>query len=67
MDCKHCGKPIVLVPSAKERARRYGGKPEDYTRLFDYHAACTLALREKSLTELMARLRNGTIHHREVP
>ncbi len=45
--CTHCGKPIVLVPSAKERAEKYGGKPSDYTALFTIHAACQLELRNK--------------------
>jgi hypothetical protein len=47
MNCKHCHKPIVLVPSAAERAAKdCTGKTADYyTRQFDYHAACTLELR----------------------
>ena len=40
MNCLLCGKPIVLVPSAKERADKYGGKPSDYTALFTVHAEC---------------------------
>lgn len=57
MNCKHCGKPIVLIPSAAERARKYGGKPEDYTKLFEYHTACTLVMREQSTRELMQRIK----------
>lgn len=45
MNCIHCHKPIELVPSAAERARKFGGVPSDYTALFTYHAACTLKLR----------------------
>jgi hypothetical protein len=30
MKCSLCGKPIVLKPSAAKRAKKYGGKPEDY-------------------------------------
>jgi len=55
MNCKHCHKPIVLVPSAAERAKKYGGKPEDYIVLFEYHAHCTLELRAKSVSELIKR------------
>lgn len=55
MNCLHCHKPIVLVPSAAERARKCGGEPSDYTKLFTYHAACTLKLREQSTLELMRR------------
>jgi hypothetical protein len=40
--CKACGKPIVLVPSAKERAEKFGGKPSAYTRLFTVHAQCAV-------------------------
>lgn len=56
MLCKHCHKEIVLVPSAAERTKKYGGTPNDYTRLFEYHAACQLELREQGTRELMQRL-----------
>jgi len=36
----------MLVPSATERAKKFGGEPEDYIKLFTYHASCTLKLRE---------------------
>jgi len=29
MDCTICGRPIELVPSAAERAKKYGGKPKE--------------------------------------
>jgi hypothetical protein len=48
MKCSHCGKPIVLVPSASERARKFGGVPSDYTRLFTIHADCQLELRKRN-------------------
>lgn len=54
-NCRICGKPIVLVPSAKERAEKYGGKPSDYTRLFDTHTDCALKKREEDTLELMRR------------
>ena len=57
MKCTHCGKPIILVPSAKERAERFGGKPSDYTRLFTIHADCAIAKREADTLELMRRTR----------
>jgi hypothetical protein len=50
MICNHCGKPVVLVPSAAERARKFGSSPRDYERLFPVHADC--ALRERSLETL---------------
>jgi len=38
--CTLCGKPIILVPSAKERAERWGGKASDYEALFTTHSLC---------------------------
>jgi len=55
MNRLHCHKPIELVPSAAERARKTGGKPSDYTALFTYHAACTLELRARGAAELIRR------------
>lgn len=60
MNCQHCHKPIELVPSATERARKFGGEPKDYTERFPYHAACTLKLRAEGTAELMQRLRNSS-------
>ena len=56
MRCRICGKPIVLVPSAKERAAKFGGKPSDYTALFTTHSECALAERAKGTSELIKRL-----------
>lgn len=55
MNCTLCHKPIVLVPSARERAARYGGTPAHYTRLFQQHPECLIAKREREATELMRR------------
>ena len=55
MDCTICHKPIVLVPSAQERAKKSGGKPSDYTKLFTTHSACTIAKRNAEVTELIRR------------
>ena len=56
MRCRICGKPIVLVPSAKERAAKFGGKPSDYTALFTTHSECALAERGKETSELIKRI-----------
>lgn len=53
MNCTICGKPIVLVPSAKERAEKSGGKPSDYTKLFTAHGECQVQKREAETLELM--------------
>lgn len=56
MKCTECGKEIVLVPSAKERADKVGGKPSDYTKLFTVHTECAIAKRDKETSELLRRL-----------
>ena len=58
MNCALCGKPIVLVPSAKERADKYGGTPNDYTRLFTAHADCQVRKRNKDTLALIRQTRN---------
>ena len=55
VNCTICKKPIVLVPSATERAKRYGGKPADYAALFQQHAACIVAKREEETLTLIRR------------
>lgn len=56
MNCDICKKPIVLSPSAAERAAKVGGTPAFYTRLFRRHSDCELAERDKGLRELLQRL-----------
>lgn len=48
-NCTICGKPIILIPSAKERAAKdvTGKSAEYYRNLFTEHSECTLAKREK--------------------
>ena len=56
-NCTICGKPIVLVPSATERARKdVSGKPASYyLNLFTEHSDCVLAKRDRETRELIAR------------
>ena len=56
-NCTICGKPIVLSPSAAERARKdVTGKPASYyLDLFTEHGACVVAKRERETRELIAR------------
>jgi hypothetical protein len=42
MKCSICGKEVVLVPSAAERAAKHGNKPSYYTSLFPTHTKCFL-------------------------
>jgi hypothetical protein len=55
MNCTICNKPVVLIPSASERARKFGGTAESYTRLFTEHAECLIAKRNRETSELIAR------------
>ena len=57
MNCTICGKPIVLVPSAQERADKFGGRPSDYTNLFTQHSDCALAKCHQDTSALMRRNR----------
>lgn len=56
MNCTICKRPILLRPSAAERARKFGGKPNDYTRLFTTHADCAIAERSRQAVLLMRRI-----------
>lgn len=62
MRCGLCGDVVRLTPSAAERARLYGGRPSDYTKLFPNHAECELALRKANTTALMRRYARGADH-----
>ena len=62
MNCYICGKPVVLVPSAKERAKKYGETPAYYTRLFPAHAECVLKKRDEEVRKLMNKKIEVTIH-----
>ena len=63
-NCTYCNKPIVLIPSAQERASRYGGKPSDYTKLFTYHDDCFRKHHENETRELIKRI--NTSHPKPV-
>ena len=54
MKCTHCGKEVILIPSAAERSRkdRSGHSAAYYTALFPRHTACELALRENRAAAL---------------
>lgn len=55
MNCTICGKPVILTPTAKERAKKYGGKPSDYAALFTEHASCTIEKRNRETLALIQR------------
>jgi hypothetical protein len=56
MKCTICHEEIVLVPSAKERAKKYGGKPSDYTKLFTTHTSFELKKRKEQTAALMKKI-----------
>jgi hypothetical protein len=57
MNCSICNKPIVLVPSAEERASKdvAGNTATYYRSLFTTHSECALHKRESDTIELMRR------------
>lgn len=58
--CRICGQPIILKPSAEERAIRYGGVPSDYIKMFDAHSSCALAERSQQVAALITSKGKGT-------
>lgn len=54
--CNICSKPIILSPSAAQRAEQYGGNPSDYLELFTSHSDCFIAKRNRETVELMKEL-----------
>lgn len=60
MNCTLCHKPVILQPTAAQRAARNGGVPRDYVVLFPRHAECELKKREQDTHELISRLNAGT-------
>jgi hypothetical protein len=55
MNCNICNKPILLYPSANERAKKYGGKPSDYTKLFTTHSECLIQKRKDDTIKLIRK------------
>lgn len=53
MRCTYCGRDIVLVPSAKERAKKYGKPAKHYTNLFTIHEDCQIQKRNAELSKLL--------------
>ncbi len=55
-NCEICHKPVVLIPSAQERAAKHGGAARDYIRLFDTHASCFIEKRKQDTLALIRRI-----------
>lgn len=62
MNCTICNKPIVLVPSAEERAKKdmAGNPPIYYVKLFREHSECALIKREEETIAYMRRQNQGS-------
>ena len=58
MNCTICKEKIVLVPSATERAKKFGGKASDYVKVFTTHAQCTIDKRNNTVLEFLRSQRN---------
>jgi hypothetical protein len=59
--CTICHKPIVLSPSAKERARKFGGTASHYTSLFTTHADCAIKKRSGEAHDLMKKIKGEAV------
>lgn len=56
MKCTICGGEVILIPSAAERARKYGDHIASYyTSLFPTHTHCQLAKNKAAVIELIQR------------
>lgn len=55
-NCTICGKKIVLVPSAADRAKKFGGEASDYVKMFTTHSECAVNKRSQESTDLMRKL-----------
>lgn len=62
--CTICGKEIVLMPPASERAKKdkAGNSAQFYLDLFPEHGRCVVAKRSQESLDLMARLRHARAH-----
>lgn len=56
MDCTICHKPVILVPSARAKARATGQPASYFTRLNREHTECAIAKRDDETLALMRRI-----------
>ena len=57
MNCTYCNQPVVLSPSAAERAAKdvTGKSAAYYTQLFPNHATCSIAARSAEVIDAMRK------------
>lgn len=54
--CKYCGKPVILIPSAAERVKKFGMTVKYYLDLFPSHTKCLEEQHNKETLELQLRI-----------
>jgi len=52
-NCNVCKQPIVLVPSAAERAEKYGNTAKHYLDLFKTCSSCQIKMRAWSIDKVV--------------
>lgn len=64
-NCTICGKPIILIPSAEQRAAKdvTGKSAEYYRNLFTEHSTCTLFKRAEETANLVRKLSSDRFPH----
>lgn len=60
MKCRLCNQEIILVPSAEERAKKYGGTAQFYTKLFTVHGECQVRKNRQDSKKLIEKLNAKT-------
>ncbi len=53
--CPTCNKPVILVPSAAERASKYDKTASYYRGLFKEHSACFIKRRNEDARALLRK------------
>lgn len=58
LKCTICQQPIVLIPSAQERAKKFGGSAKDYEGLFTQHPECAIHQGNQGATALVKTIKS---------
>ena len=53
MNCTYCNKPVILTPSAEERAARSNQTAAYYESLFTSHSDCFIRARNEATLQLI--------------
>lgn len=68
LNCTYCGEPIILVPSAEERAKKdcTGKSARYYRNLFTIHTQCQIDKRSDEALKLM-KIEKVNYAHNTIP